>query len=93
MSDREQQVERQVLMVMRRLLGTIVKETTPPPGMRHPLSENTIEEIKMAFSLIAARERELAQAAGVSQERPYYRDEEQSAKVIPITSLSKKSKD
>lgn len=88
----DHQIERQVLRVMRRLLGTIVKETTPPPGMRHPLSENTIEEVKMAFSLIAARERELAQADGVTQERPYYSDEEQSAKVIPITSIGKKPK-
>ena len=85
----EHKVEQQVLMVMRKLLGNIVKETTPPPGMRHPLSDNTIEDIKMAFSLIASRERELADRANIAPERPYYTDQEPSAKVVSMNSIGK----
>ncbi len=84
--------ERQVMMVMRKLLGNIVKETTPPPGMRHPLSDGTLTDIKMAFSLIAAREKELGEAAGLSQERPYFTDEEPAAKVVPISGIGKVKK-
>ena len=50
---------------MRKLLAQIVKDTTPGPGMRHPLSEQTIKDIRDCFGLISARERELAEQAGI----------------------------
>ncbi|KOR32518.1 segregation and condensation protein A, partial [Achromatium sp. WMS3] len=29
--------EHEILMVMRKVLATIIKDTTPPPGMQSPL--------------------------------------------------------
>lgn len=84
--------EREILRVMRKVLGNIIKETTPPPGMHHPIPKFVQEEIRMAFGLIAARERELADAAGVAQERPYYTDDAPTAKVVPITGIGKVKK-
>lgn len=83
--------ERQVMMVMRKVLGAIVRDTTPQPGMKHPLSDRTIEDIRMCLGLISARERELAEEAGVTPERPYYVDQPPSAKVVPMSGLGRKS--
>ncbi len=82
--------ERQIMMVMRKVLGAVVRDTTPAPGMRHVLSERTIEDIRLAFELISARERELADAAGVAQERPYFTDEEQASKVVSMGNIGRK---
>jgi 8-oxo-dGTP pyrophosphatase MutT (NUDIX family) len=65
------------------LLAQIVKDTTPGPGMRHPLSEQTIKDIRDCFSLIAARERELAEEAGIDiKDRPRFTDEPKSSTII-----------
>ena len=93
MSD-ESRKEREILMVMRRVLAQIVKDTTPEfKTMKHPLSPDTIEDIKQCFSLIAARERELADAAGAAQERPYYAYEPAVAEVVPLHKVGKVKKD
>ncbi len=91
MSD-ESRKERQILMVMRKLLAQIVKETTPEfKTMKHPLSPETIEDIRQCFALIAARERELADAAGLARERPYFADEKPVAEVVPIDRIGRRS--
>lgn len=83
--------EREILAVMRKVLGRVVRDTTPPPGMKHPLSEATIEEIRLCFGLISARERELSELAGDSPMRPGFIDEpKQHSEVISIDSLKKK---
>ena len=41
--------EQRILLVMRKLLGSIVRETTPSPGMKHMLSEHTREDIRMCL--------------------------------------------
>ena len=75
--------EQRILIVMRKVLATIVRDATPPPGMRHPLKDSTIEDIRACFALISARERELADNAGVAvQERPHFTDEPQTTKVL-----------
>jgi len=84
--------EREILMVMRKVLASIVKDATPPPGTRHPLSDQTIQDIRMCFGLIAARERELADAVGAVVERPYFAGEKQKANVISIDSIGKMPK-
>jgi len=81
--------EQQVLIAMRKTLTAIIKDITPPPGMKHPLSEPTMEDVRQCLVLISARERELADAQGRSVERPYYADETQTAQVVPIAGLSK----
>jgi hypothetical protein len=88
--------ERQILMVMRKVLAAVIKDTTPPNrALKHPLSEGTIDDIRNCLGLIAARERELADAAGVAQERPYYTDDPARAanRVVPITQISRRKPD
>ena len=86
--------EREILMVMRKVLAQIVKDTTPEfKTMKHPLSPSTIEDIKQCFALIAARERELADAAGAVRERPYYADEKPPAEVVPLHKVGKAQKE
>ena len=73
--------EQRILRAMRQVLGGIVKDTTPKPGMLHPLSDRTIEDIKACFVLISAREAELYEENHL---RPMFTDEPHSATVIPI---------
>jgi len=86
-----QSKERQILMVMRKVLAAVIKDTTPAPGLRHPLSDATIRDIRQCFALIAARERELADEQGCGVERPYYADETPAATVVPIAGIGKKN--
>lgn len=86
--------ERQILMVMRKVLASVIKDTTPPSrAMKHPLTSNTIEDVRQCLGLISARERELADAAGLAQERPYYTDAKPAAEVVSINKISRKKKD
>ncbi len=75
--------EQRILVVMRKLLAQIVKDTTPGPGMRHPLSEQTIKDIRDCFSLIASRERELTEQSGIeNKDKPRFIDEPRTSTVI-----------
>lgn len=84
--------EQDILMMMRKVLANIVKDTTTAPGLKHPLQAHTIQDIRDCFGLIAARERELAEARGVVPERPYYIDETPAAQAVPIASLTRATK-
>jgi hypothetical protein len=84
--------EQQILIAMRKTLSAIIRDVTPPPGMKHPLSETTIGDVRACLALIAAREKELADAEGRGGERPYYADEPQGATVVPMTGLGKGKK-
>ncbi|HID80841.1 MAG TPA: segregation and condensation protein A [Chromatiales bacterium] len=94
MTDTTRTTEQRILIVMRKVLGSVVKDTTPSsPGLRHPLTEKTIEDIRQCFGLIAAREQELAKEAGIDiKERPRYADEPASSKVVSIDGLKKSAK-
>ena len=82
--------EREILLVMRKVLAQIVKDTTPPSrAMKHPLTDQTIQDIRNCLGLISLRERELADAAGVAQERPHYVDEKVAAEVVSIGKIGK----
>ena len=90
MSEQSNAKEREILMVMRKVLASVVKDTTPPHReMKHPLSAATIEDVRQCFSLISARERELADADNVKMERPYFTDDVQAVKSVSIDSLKK----
>ena len=68
--------EQRILRAVRLTLAGVIKDTATPHGMRHPLSDNTIENLRQCLALISARERELAQADGSTQNlRPSYVDE------------------
>ncbi len=78
------------MMVMRKVLAQIIKDTTPPlRTMKHPLSPQTIEDVRNCLGLIAARERELADEAGVPVEKPYFSDEKPAAEVVPIDRIGR----
>ena len=86
--------EQRILIALRKTMAEVVKDTTPPPGRRHPLKESTIERIRDCFSLIAARERELlapgdADGAGdAAAMRPRYADAPRAPKVVPLKRAS-----
>ena len=89
----ESSKEREILMVMRKVLASIIKDTTPShKGLKHPLSDRTIDDIRGCLGLISARERELADAAGARMEKPYFADEKPAAEVVSISGLSRKTK-
>ena len=85
MSDEDTSKERRVLRLLRKVLGDIVKDTAAKPGKPNPLQETTIESIRELFGLIAEREAELADQAGVARnERPYFTDEPCQTSVVTV---------
>ena len=64
MSDPQLSKEERILQAVKLTLAGVIKDTATPHGMRHPLSDATIEDLRQCLALISARERELAQAAG-----------------------------
>jgi hypothetical protein len=76
MSDSEASMEARILQAVKLTLANVIKDTATPHGMRHPLSDGTIEDLRQCLALISARERELAQAAGKAvADKPRYADE------------------
>jgi len=85
MSETQPSTEERILQAMKMTLAAVIKDTATPPGMRHPLSDATIEDLRQCLALISARERELAQAAGRTQEaRPRYADEPSKESVVRL---------
>jgi hypothetical protein len=92
MNDSSRSVEQRILVVMRKVLGSVVKDTAPQPGMRNVLSDTTIEDIRQCFALISAREQELAKEAGITiTDRPRFVDEPARSQVVSISSIKKKA--
>ena len=90
MNTKELSKEQRILRLMRKTLGNVVKDVTPLGGHSNPLSSSTIQDIKDCFGLISERERELAEALGFDQFKPYYADGElPDAKVINIVKPAK----
>jgi len=73
MSETELSMEARILQAVKRTLASVVRDTATPHGMRHPLSDATIEDLRQCLSLISARERELA--AEASRAKPRFADE------------------
>jgi hypothetical protein len=83
--------EQQIMVMMRKVLTTIIRETAPTPDRSSPFSEQTIEDIRLCLQLITAREQALLEAKGVTNTaRPYYVDEPSTSHVV---SFHKKPKD
>jgi len=69
-------MEERILQAVKLTLANIIRDTATPHGMRHPLSDGTIQDLRQCLALISARERELAEAAGRPVGgRPHYADE------------------
>jgi hypothetical protein len=85
MSEPELTMEERILRAVKLTLAGVIRDTATPPGMRHPLSDATIEDLRQCLALISARERELAQAAGrESGARPRYVDEPSKESVVRL---------
>ena len=83
--------EHQILATMRKVLSSIIRDTTPPPGRPSPLSSRTIEDVKQCFNLITAREKEIHDEAGQEMKlRPRYADEPKTSHVVPFTKPERK---
>lgn len=95
MSDEQQNddkaMEKRIMVMMRQVLSAVARDTVPPPGMKHPLSDSTIQGIRECLALISARERELNIELGEEEERrPRYADEKPTSTVVSLDSLLKK---
>jgi len=85
MSKKTYSKEEEILQVMRKVLTDIAKDTYTPTNLKHPLSENTIHNIRDCLSLISTREAELAKDAGRENSmRPRYADEPSSSVVVKL---------
>lgn len=92
--DPEQSKELQILVTMRKVLSGIIKDITPGPGMKHPLSQQSMEDIRHCFALITAREKELNELAGMpSQHRPQFVDDQNKANVVKFHNMNKNNND
>lgn len=79
--------EERILLMVKKVLTDVVKDTTTPPGMKHPLSDNSIKGIRDCLALITARENELQIEAGrESKARPHFIDEPQKNVVVNLQS-------
>jgi len=86
MSEPELSTEARILQAVRMTLASVIRDTATAPGMRHPLSDATIEDLRQCMALISARQRELAQAAcRVDEARPHYADEPRATSVVRLT--------
>ena len=84
--------EQQIMRAMRKTLTSVARDCAPRDGMPSPLTEATVENIRMCLGLISAREAELAEALGLSRtERPHFADEAQSADVLKFVPPTGKS--
>ena len=91
MTTNDSSKEQRVLRMVKRVLTDIAKDTSTPAGMKHPLSEQTIQGIRECLSLISARERELLDAAGKSSRaRPEFVDEPKASHVVTLHRPKKK---
>ena len=87
--------EARILHVMRQVLTTIVKDTATAPGIKHPLSDATIEDIRQCLGLISTREQELLREIGVNNNmKPRFTDDPaaQESVVVPIGKLKTRKK-
>ncbi|MFO7594695.1 MAG: segregation and condensation protein A [Pseudomonadota bacterium] len=95
MSDSDYSKEEIILSAVKRTLTEVIKDTATEPGMKHPLSENTIHGLRDCLVLISQREQELAEAAGRPMDmRPRFKDEPkpQGDVVVSIDSINKSKK-
>jgi len=81
--------ELDVLVALRKVISSVVREITPDPGMKQPLSEATMEDIRQSFILIAAREKELSEALGKpSLHRPMYKGDTPKTNVVKLHGMT-----
>ena len=55
MSDPTLSMEERILTAVKLTLAAVIKDTATPHGMRHPLSDATIRDLRQCLALISAR--------------------------------------
>jgi hypothetical protein len=89
-TNQQESKEFQILKALKLVLTDVVKDTATQPGLKHPLSDRTIEGIRQCLKLISAREREIVEDAGKTMDmRPFYADEPKKNVVVPITQIGR----
>lgn len=92
MTTQKQSKEERILRAMRKVLIDVIRDTTTPPGLKHPISESTRDEMRHCLDLISARQAELAEAAGSPmRERPVFADEPKKSVVVALDPTKRKS--
>ena len=86
----EDELNQRIMVMMRQVLSAVARDTVPPAGMKHPLSDSTIQGIRECLALISARERELNTRLGDEEaKRPRYVDEPKASPAVSIDSITK----
>jgi hypothetical protein len=68
--------EERLLRAVKFTLTSVIKDTATTPGLKHPLSDKTIEDLRHCLVLISERERELLADRGEAMAmRPRFVDE------------------
>ena len=97
MSEQTPSKEEQILGAVKRVLTEVIKDTATQPGVKHPLSDNTINGLRDCLILISQREQELAREAGgrPMDARPRFKDEPkpQGDVVVPLHAIGKADKE
>lgn len=81
----DQDKELKVLKAVKMVIINVIKDTTTEPGMIHPLSDTTINDIRQCLALITSREHELSP----NTKRPHFTDEPQDKVVVSLSTLKK----
>lgn len=95
MSDQEYSKEEIILQQVKNVLTEVIKDTATPPGLKHPLKDDTIASMRECLVLISERQTELNSDAGREMNmRPRFIDEPKSRDnvVVPLdqTALNRK---
>jgi len=86
--------EERILSMVKKVLTNIAKDTYTAPGLKHPLSEQTILEIRECLGLVVSRETELAEELGRDKSaRPRFIDEPKSSVVVNFDQADKDKQD
>jgi len=85
MTDTKPSQEEEILMMIKHTLTAIAKDTYTPPDRDHPLSLETINQMRACFGVIVRRQQELAKARGVEfNDRPRFVDEPKDTFVVSL---------
>jgi len=85
--------EERILNMVKKVLTNVAKDTYTAPGLKHPLSEQTILEIRECLGMVVSRETELAEEHGRDKSaRPRFIDEPSSTVVVNFDQPGSKDK-
>jgi len=84
-TDHDIDKELKVLRAVKMVITNIIKDTATEPGLKHPLSDVTINDIRQCLTLITSREHELSPYGT----KPHFTDEPQDNVVVSLATPKK----